>query len=366
MAEATMSNTNPPSSRRSFLKCVAPAIAGSFVSLGLAEQVLAQQPLQTSGAGNSETASAKPTIWSHDYWAQKGNGRLYMFRKRLHAPAAGQPALPVLFLVHGSSISSRSTFDLTVPGHGEYSMMNAFAEFGFDVWTMDFAGYGRSSPASGNSDIADGVRDLEAAMKVLERETGQQRFHFFGESSGALRAGAFAMAHSDRIHRLVMTAFTYTGAGSPTLAKRAEQVEYYRTHKLRVRDRKMIRSIFTRDKAGTTDPAVAEALANAELKFGDTVPTGTYLDMTAHLPIVDPQKLHAPVLIARGEYDGIASMEDLLNFFSKVASEERQFIVLAGAAHSLVLCSNRRQLWHITQAFLEMPPRRDALQETPA
>ena len=38
----------------------------------------------------------------------------------------------------------------------------------------------------------------------------------------------------------------------------------------------MIRSIFTRDKPGTTDPAIAEFLADEELKFGDQVPTGTY------------------------------------------------------------------------------------------
>src|SRR5213080_3123016 len=67
----------------------------------------------------------------------------------------------------------------------------------------------------------------------------------------------------------------HTGKGSPTLARRAEQVEYYRTHNTRLRDRAMIESIFTRDKAGTTDPAVPKALADAELVFGETVPTGT-------------------------------------------------------------------------------------------
>ena len=61
----------------------------------------------------------------------------------------------------------------------------------------------------------------------------------------------------------------------------------------------MIRSIFTRDKPGTSDPAVAEAMADAELKFGDSVPTGPYLDMTTRLPVVDPLKIKSPVLIAR-------------------------------------------------------------------
>lgn len=133
-------------------------------------------------------------IWSGEYWAKKGAVSLYMFRKRLGEPRAGEPPRPVLFLVHGSSISARPSFDLTVPGGSEYSMMNVFVRHGFDVWTMDHEGYGRSARTDGNSDIASGVEDLKAATEVVARETGRARFHFYGPSSGALRAGAFAMA----------------------------------------------------------------------------------------------------------------------------------------------------------------------------
>src|SRR5438309_183575 len=65
-------------------------------------------------------SAAKP--WSSEYWAKKGAVSLYMFRKRMRAPRTGETPLPVLFLVHGSSNSSRSSFDLAAPGHGEYSM----------------------------------------------------------------------------------------------------------------------------------------------------------------------------------------------------------------------------------------------------
>jgi pimeloyl-ACP methyl ester carboxylesterase len=150
-------------------------------------------------------------------------------------------------------------------------------------------------------------------------------------------------------------AFTYTGKGSPTLQKRAEQVEYYRTHNRRKRDREMIRSIFTRDKPGTADPAVAEAMADAELPFGDTIPTGTYLDMTAHLPVVDPQKVRAPTLVVRGEFDGIATEEDLLDFYRKLPNADRQFSILPGLAHSLALGINRHLFWYCARAFLGMP-----------
>jgi pimeloyl-ACP methyl ester carboxylesterase len=299
-------------------------------------------------------AAAEGEIWSQEYWAKKGDVPLWMYRKRLGAPKSGEPARPIVFFVHGSSVTSR-VFDLSVPGKGEYSVMNEFARYGFDCWTMDHENYGKSGRTSGNSDIASGVEDLKAAADVLVRETGQTKFHFVGESSGALRAGAFAMGVPERINRLVFAAFTYKGENSPTLKKRAEQVDYYRSHNLRKRDRDMIRSIATRDKAGTSDPAVIEALADVELRFGDQIPTGTYLDMTANLPVVHPDKVQAPVLLVRGEYDGIADVADLEEFFNGLPNGDRQFIILPGTAHSVVLATNRQLFWHVTRSFLSMP-----------
>ncbi len=163
------------------------------------------------------------------------------------------------------------------------------------------------------------------------------------------------MAAPDRIDRLVFAAFTYKGEDSPTLKKRAEQVDYYRTHNMRKRDRDMIRSIATRDKPGTSDPAVIEALADVEMQFGDQIPTGTYLDMTANLPVVHPDKVLAPVLLVRGEYDGIAAVADLEEFFNKLPNGDRQFVILPGTAHSVVLAINRQLFWHVARAFLTMP-----------
>lgn len=328
-------------SRRTLMK-----IAGSGIAAGALAEL---------GPGAAAAQPAAAGIWSAEYRAKKGDVSLYLFRKRLGAPAKGEPERPVLFLVHGSSVSSRPTFDLTVPDKGEYSLMNVFAGYGFDVWTMDHESYGRSTRTEGNSDIRSGAEDLAAGSAVVARETGRQRMHLMGESSGALRAGAFAVAHPERVDRLVLMAFTYTGAGSPTLQKRAEQVEYYRTHNRRKRDREMIRSIFSRDKPGTADPAVAEAMAEAELPFGETVPTGTYLDMTANLPVVDPAKVLAPTLVVRGEHDGIATEQDLLDFYRKLPNPDRQFSILPGLAHSLALGVNRRLFWHCARAFLDMP-----------
>ena len=75
----------------------------------------------------------------------------------------------------------------------------------------------------------------------------------------------------------------------------------------------MIRSIFTRDgHASGYDPAVPDAIAADELKFGDTIPSGTYLDMAVNLPLVDPKRVKSPVLMVRAEHDGNSTNEDLL------------------------------------------------------
>ena len=233
--------------------------------------------------------------------------------------------------------------------------MNVFARFGFDVWTMDFEGYGKSTVTAGNSDIASGVADLRAAAPIVERETGQTKFHYMGESSGAIRAGAFAVAEPNRVASVVLEAFTYTGKGSPTLSKRGEQTEFYRTHNRRKRDETMIKSIFTRDRPGTSDPRVPLALAKAEMPNGDTVPAGTYLDMTANLPLVDPTKVQCPVLLVRGQYDGISTEEDLLDFFSKLPTADKQYAVIPGAAHAIAMSLTRADLWHVMREFLTMP-----------
>jgi alpha-beta hydrolase superfamily lysophospholipase len=312
-------------------------------------------PEQRSPPQLFAATNAAPKIWSNEYFAKKGNVSLYMFRKRSAPPKAGETPRPVLFLVHGSSISSRNSFDVTVPGRGEYSVMNTFAALGYDVWTMDHENYGRSSQTESNSDIASGVEDLKVGVDLVMKETGQQKVHMFGESSGGLRAGAFAMARPERVDRLILAAFTYKGDNSPTLAERAKQLDYYKTHNRRLRDREMIRSIATRDKAGTSDQAVMDYVADQELKFGDQVPTGTYLDMTAHLPVVDPAQVKAPVLLVRGEYDGIATVDDLQEFFKRLPNGDRQFVILPGMAHSVVTGLNRQLFWHSMHSFLSMP-----------
>ena len=256
---------------------------------GLATSLLAG----ATAAAQTPAAAQTAEFWTAEYTAKKGDVSLAIYRKRVGAPTGAQK--PVLFLVHGSSNAALSSYDLTVPGKGEYSMMNVFARLGYDVWTMDHEGYGKSSRTASNSDIASGVEDLKAAMPIVAKESGHNKSISSALPRVAFGRGRSPQAQPDSVDRLVLAAYTYKGENAPTLQERAKQLEYYKTHNTRLRDRAMIRSIFTRDSLPEAyDQAVAEALADVELKFGDQVPTGTYLDMTSKLPLVDPTKVLRP------------------------------------------------------------------------
>lgn len=291
-------------------------------------------------------------INAEEHWAKKGDVNLYLYRKYM----PGETAKPVLFLVHGSSFSGRGGFDLQVPGRPNYSLMDEFARDGFDVWTMDHEGYGRSTRTGSNSDILSGVEDLKAAFPVVEKVTGVKALMVYGQSSGAIRAGAFAMIAPDRVERLLLDAFTYTGEGAPEIMRRREQAESYKKTPYRMVERATFHGIFSRDNPATYDKAVAEALADYELKLGDRVPSGTYLDMAVHMPMVDPLKLACPVAMARAEFDGNATEAELFDFFAKLPNKDKQFHMMRGVAHVAVLGVNRHRIWHVMREFFTYPP----------
>ena len=299
-------------------------------------------------------------VTGEEHWARRDDIDLFLFRRYSPKARAASPDKPVLFLVHGSSFSARTAYDLDIPGKGDYSLMKTFAGLGYDVWTMDHEGYGKSSRTDGFSTIADGVEDLKAAAPVVEAATGRGAFSFFGSSSGALRAGAFANACPERVERMVLAALVWTGEGSPTLKKRAERIDEWRATNRRVVDEAAYQGIFTRDVEGLTVAELPAAAAAAEIaNGGGSVPNGTYIDMCINLPVVDPLKIDCPVMIFRGDHDGIATDEDVLSFFTALPNKDKQLVMVTGQAHNTTIGINRQRFWHALNDFLSIPPRID-------
>ena len=302
-------------------------------------------------------ADAEATVIGQEHWTRKptpdGDVRLFLWEKRAITP--GQPLGTILF-VHGSSMASQPTFDLHVPGRPDSSVMDHFARRGYDTWCVDMEGYGRSDKHRPiNSDIATGAEDLAVASDYIRQTRGVEAVLMYGVSSGALRAALFAERYPDRVKRLALDAFVWTGEGSPTLAERRKRLPEYESKNRRPIDRAFVHSIFTRDHPGTASDDVVEAFADAILALDDSVPTGTYVDMCSKLPVVAPERITCPTIVIRGEFDGIASFDDLVEFFKRLPNADKHFAVMPGISHASFQQKNYRLVHHILEAFFSQP-----------
>jgi len=300
----------------------------------------------------NEARAADAAVTGVEHWTRKGDVRLFLWEKYV-GTAENKPA--VLF-VHGSSMASQPTFDLTVPGRADSSVMDWFARRGFVCWTVDMEGYGRSDKTRDiYCDIANGADDLAAATSYIEQARGVRSFLTYGISSGALRAALFAQRHADRVSRLALDAFVWTGEGAPTLEQRRKKLPEFLATKRRPIDRAFVRSIFARDHPDCAEPRVVEAFADAILALDDSMPNGTYIDMCSKLPIVDPVQIAVPTLVLRGQYDGIAAFDDLVEFWKRLPNPDKQFTVMAGISHASFQQKNYLMVYHILHAYFTQP-----------
>ena len=293
------------------------------------------------------------SVTGKEHWTRKGDIKLFLWEKYVGTPDA---AKPTILFVHGSSMASQPTFDLTVPGRPDSSAMDWFAKRGFNTWCVDMEGYGRSDKHRDiNFDIANGVDDIAAASDYIMKTRGVKKCLVYGISSGALRAAMFAERHPDRVARLALDAYVWTGKGSPTLAERTKKLPEFSKVNRRPIDRAFVRSIFSRDHAGCADERTIEAFADAILALDDSVPTGTYVDMCSRLPVVNPEKITVPTIVMRGEFDGIASFEDLVEFFKRLPNADKQFAVMPGISHASFQQINYTMVYHILYSFFTQP-----------
>ncbi len=125
------------------------------------------------------------------HWTQKGPVKLFLWEKYAGVPEPR--ARGTILFVHGSSMASQPTFDLQVPGRPHSSVMEYFAERGFDCWCVDMEGYGRSDKSRDINCRHRQRRGRLGSRERLYRAHAQVRSaaglrHFFGRAArGALR-----------------------------------------------------------------------------------------------------------------------------------------------------------------------------------
>ena len=298
-----------------------------------------------------DTIRATTKSAGREHWTKSAGQDLFLWEK----PASTDRARGTILFIHGSSMPCQPTFDLQVPDMPEASVMDWFATRGFDTWAFDCRGYGRSYKSDDVlATISDGADDAKAATDyIMEREPGP--FMTYGISSGALRAAMFAQRHPDRVARLALDAMVWTGEGSPTLEQRRQKLDQWRATSRRPIDRDFLLSIFNRDHPGTVEDRFVDPFIEQVLALDDSVPNGTYIDMCANLPVVEPAEIPQPTVVMRGEYDGIAGFDDLTAFFKRLPNADKEFTVMPGIAHASFTQKNFLLVYQILHAFFTRP-----------
>lgn len=143
----------------------------------------------------------------------------------------------VVLFVHGAGTPAEVAFD--VP-YEDYSWMAYLAAAGFDVFSMDVTGYGRSTRPHVMNDpcnlgeaqreellgrasrdctpsyafevgnIESDWDDIDAVVDYVTSLRGVERVHLVGWSLGGPRAGGYAARHPDRVGRVVLLAPAYS------------------------------------------------------------------------------------------------------------------------------------------------------------
>ena len=202
------------------------------------------------------SAPVSTPIAGVEHWAKKGDVDLFLFEK--HAGVPGNK--PVVLFVHGSSMSSQATFDMKMAGRPYASAMDYFVGKGFDAWCVDMEGYGRSGKTRDvNCDIMNGVDDLVAATDYMAKARGIRNIMLYGNSVGAIRAALFTHRCPERVARLALDAFVWTGEGSPTLGERKKKLPEFLTVNRRPINRAFLHSVFERDRYECAEKAVIDA-----------------------------------------------------------------------------------------------------------
>ena len=296
---------------------------------------------------------------------------LFMRNKRPAGIASFGPDRTLLF-VHGATYPAETAFDLPIEGR---SMMDMFADAGYDVYLVDVRGYGGSTrppemnePAEKNKPLVsteEAIRDFGTAVDYVLKIRGLDKINVMGWSWGTSIAGGYTAEHNDKVNRLVLYAPLWLfkeGARPPAATLGA----YRLVSKASAKDR-WLKDVPEAKRADLIPPGVFEAWADATwatdpeaAKAGDMLraPNGVIQDVNAFWlagkPLYDPGKITVPTLLIHAEWDADLPSYQAQAYFAKLVNAPyKRFVELGEGTHTVMMEKNRMQFFHEIRGFLD-------------
>jgi pimeloyl-ACP methyl ester carboxylesterase len=298
------------------------------------------------------------------------DGMALFLRALPAASTAFEPRRAVLY-VHGATFPSALSIAHRFDGR---SWRDALCDAGFDVWGLDFYGFGcsdrypeMSQPAQDNAPLCtaeDAAAQLAAAARFILAHQNITKLSLIAHSWGSMPASLFAGAHPASVDRLVLF-----GPISRRELNRDETPPArlaWRSVSVEDQWKRFIEDVPAHEPqvlspAHFADWSVRYLDSDPESRsrdpFSVRIPFGPAIDIVNawHGNLAyDPAAVRSPVAIVRGEWDGLTPDQDarwLFDAFTR--SPNKRDIKISRGTHLLHLEAMRPALWRESIAFLQ-------------
>jgi pimeloyl-ACP methyl ester carboxylesterase len=289
----------------------------------------------------------------------------------------------VVVFVHGAGTPADVAFDVPFK---DYSWMAYLAGAGFDVFSMDFTGYGRSTRPPAMNDpcnlsseqqsamtpgflaapckpshrsqlttISSDWDDLNAVVDYIRAVRRVERVSLIAWSLGGPRSGGFTSRYPEKVEKLVLLAPAYnrtSPVGPPKLpAEGTAMTKQSRDDFVANWDRQV-------GCGDQYDPAVSETVWS---KMIESDPVGaTWGPGVRRAPVVTVwgwtadvvAKLQVPTLMVVGVHDKQVSPDRVRELYADLGSRQKVFVDLACSSHNAMWERNRLLLFRASLDWL--------------
>jgi pimeloyl-ACP methyl ester carboxylesterase len=283
--------------------------------------------------------------------------------------SAAKPRRAVIY-VHGATFPSALSVAHRFDGR---SWRDALCDAGFDVWALDFYGFGESGrypemdrPAADNPPpciAEDAAKQLEAAIRFILGRQGIEKISLISHSWGSMPAGLFAGAHPALVDRLVLFA---------PIVQRASPVEKMPASfpAWRIVTLQDQWNRFVEDVPAHEPPVLSrvhfekwgEPYLDSDCESRVRDPAGVKTPLGPFSEIIRawhgqlayyPARVRAPVAVIRGEWDSLMRDDDARWLFDAFAgSPIKRDIKIGRGTHLMHLEAMRLALWQESIGFL--------------
>jgi len=284
-----------------------------------------------------ETPDAAPKRERHTVEADDGHAIAVWAR------IPPEPRGAIVFL-HGRTWSARPDFDLQVPGES-VSTMEAFAAEGFATYALDLRGYGETPrDATGWNTPDRATADLVAVLEWVHGRHDGPAPALLGWSLGSLTAQLAVQRRPELVSALVL----YGYPRDPNRRYTAEPTDVPPPAKP------------TTAKAAASDFIIPGNISQAAIdafvaQALEADPVRSDWRGSDQWNALDPAKVTVPTLVLHGAKDPYAPVANQATLFSRLGTDDRAWVSLAGGDHAAHLEDAKPRFVAAVLSFLDTP-----------